>query len=81
MLTNTMLPLLQYEKVEKFIMEHRNKPFFTVLSLPSCHAPFTPEPRYINASIKMAAPRGGSFNIHFQVRLSSNSIWSDISVG
>ena len=38
------------------------KPFFAMLSLPSCHSPFTPEEKYENYFLNVSAPRTKNFN-------------------
>jgi N-acetylglucosamine-6-sulfatase len=39
------------------------KPFFAMLSLPSCHAPFTPEEKYKDFFHNVSAPRTRNFNV------------------
>lgn len=40
------------------------RPFFMMLSTPSCHAPFTPAPQYKGHFSNQSAPRGGSFGVY-----------------
>lgn len=39
------------------------KPFFAMLSVPSAHAPFTPEEKYKNSIHNVSAPRTKNFNV------------------
>jgi N-acetylglucosamine-6-sulfatase len=48
----------------EFVKKQSNsKPFFAMLSLPSCHAPFTPESKYVDKFKNVKAPRTKNFNI------------------
>ncbi|XP_064081040.1 N-acetylglucosamine-6-sulfatase-like [Macrobrachium nipponense] len=40
-----------------------DKPFFMMLSTPSAHAPFTPEPKYATNFSSLKAPRTANFNV------------------
>ena len=59
-------------KARNFLMAHSSadSPFFMMLSLPACHAPFTPADRYKNNFSDISAPRNGSFN-----QYSKNKHW------
>lgn len=48
------------------------RPFFMMLSTPSCHAPFTPAPQYKGHFSNQSAPRGGSFGVYGKVRFNLN---------
>lgn len=52
------------KKSIKFIeRQSKSKPFFAMISLPSCHAPFTPEEKYKENFKNVQAPRTKNFNI------------------
>lgn len=47
-----------------FLMSQTSgKPFFAMLSVPSAHAPFTPEDKYKDSIQNVSAPRTKNFNI------------------
>ena len=58
-------------------------PFFMMLSTPSCHAPFTPEPKYSTKFSDISAPRTTNFNVannqskHWLLRLGKQPLPED----
>nr|XP_045608241.1 N-acetylglucosamine-6-sulfatase-like isoform X2 [Procambarus clarkii] len=60
------------------------QPFFMMLSVPAAHAPFTPEPKYLNNFTSLKAPRTESFNIkagkgkHWLLRQGIQPLPSDV---
>lgn len=58
------LPNIIKSRALNFIQsQSAGKPFFAMLSLPSCHAPFTPEEKYENFFPNISAPRTMNFNV------------------
>jgi N-acetylglucosamine-6-sulfatase len=58
------LPNIVKSRALDFIQKQSTgKPFFAMLSLPSCHAPFTPEEKYKNHFSNLSAPRTRNFNV------------------
>ncbi|XP_063595975.1 N-acetylglucosamine-6-sulfatase-like isoform X1 [Penaeus indicus] len=52
------------ERAQEFLHKSSfEKPFFMMLSVPSAHAPFTPEPKYSGNFSSLKAPRTENFNI------------------
>lgn len=58
------LPNVIKSRALNFITNHKaGKPFFAMLSLPSAHAPFTPEAQYADSLKNVTAPRTENFNV------------------
>lgn len=58
------LPNIIKARALEFIQKQSHeKPFFAMLSLPSCHAPFTPEEKYKNFFPNISAPKTKNFNV------------------
>lgn len=55
--------VLRYKSLEFIENQSLSKPFFAMISLPSCHAPFTPESKYKGKFKNIQAPRTKNFNI------------------
>lgn len=57
-------PIVIRKQAKEFLSKQtKEKPFMAMISMPSCHEPFTPEEKYKDSLANLTAPRSASFNV------------------